>query len=94
MEAVRDWLLVALFLETFITLILLIIVIVQVWQLVRLLRGEVMPILDTVRRTTNTVQGTAEFVSETTVRPLIRAASAMAAATRFVRAFFGLTRGA
>lgn len=91
METVRDVLIVALFVESLIVITLLIILIWQISSLVRLLQREVMPILDTARRTTTTVQGTANFVSQKTVMPLIRIASATAAANRFVRALLGLT---
>ncbi|MHB1131944.1 MAG: hypothetical protein ACYC4L_06090 [Chloroflexota bacterium] len=92
METVRDVLIILLFFETLIVIGLLVALLLQVLQLVRLLRGEVAPILDSVRRTSNTVKGTAEFVSDSTVLPLIRVASATAAASRFVRAFLGLAR--
>jgi hypothetical protein len=91
LEGIRDILIIVLFLESLIVIALLIILVWQVMRLVRLLSGEVTPILDSMRRTTSTMQGTAEFVSETTVMPIIRAATAVSAASRFVRSLFGLT---
>lgn len=91
METARDILVILLAFLSIVVVVLLVILIYQVWSLVRLIRGEVTPILESVRQTTSTVKGTAEFVSETTVLPIIRVASAMAAANRFVRALFGLT---
>ena len=87
----RDILMIVLFLETLIVIGLLVALILQIMQLVRLIRGEVTPVLDSVRRTSNTVKGTAEFIGDSTVRPMIRVVSAVAATTRFVRAFLGLT---
>ena len=43
----------------------------------------------TTAQTAKTVQGTATFVSDRTVRPLIEIYSAAAGAARFARAFFG-----
>ena len=92
LEGFRDILIVVLFLESVIVITLLIILVLQVSRLVSLIKGEVTPILSSVKRTTSTVQGTAEFVGETTVMPLIRVVSALAAANRFVRSFLGLSR--
>lgn len=92
METFQDVLLIALFFLTIVVVVLLIVLILQIMQLIRLIRGEVTPILDSVKRTTGTIKGTAEFVSETTVVPIVRAASAMSAVNRFVRAWLGLTR--
>jgi hypothetical protein len=91
LEGIRDVLIIALFFLTLITIGLLIALILQIMQLVRVMRGEVTPILASVRRTSNTVKSTAEFLGDSTVRPLIRVASVVAATTRFVRAFLGLT---
>lgn len=91
LEGIRDILIIVLFVETLIVIGLLVVLILQVMQLVRFMRSEVTPILASVRRTTNTVKGTAEFIGDNTVRPLILIASASAATTRFVRAFLGLT---
>ncbi len=91
LETIRDILVVLLAFLSAIVIILLIVLIWQVRTLVQVIRGEVTPILETVRHTSNTVKGTADFVSETTVLPLIRLAAAVTAGTRFFRALFGLT---
>ncbi len=91
LETIRDVLVVLLAFLSAVVIILLIILIWQVRTLVQVIRGEVTPILETVRHTGNTVKGTADFVSETTVVPLIRVAAAVAAGTQFFRALFGLT---
>ncbi|MCL4466437.1 MAG: hypothetical protein M1401_08395 [Chloroflexi bacterium] len=91
LEGFRDILIVVLFFLLVVVIALLAVLILQVYQLVRMVRGEVAPILDSMKRTSTTVRGTAEFVGETTVIPLIRVVSTLAAAVRFVRAFLGLT---
>lgn len=98
LEGLREFLVVAkdlivffLFLESLVVIALLIVLVWQVMRLVQIVSSEVTPILDSVRRTSSTVKGTAEFVSETTVKPVITFVSAASAASRFVRSFFGLT---
>jgi hypothetical protein len=92
LEGIQDVLLIALFLSTLIVIALLIVLILQIMQLVRLIRGEVTPLVGSVRRTASTVRGTAEFVGDTAVVPIVRVASALAAINRFVRAWLGLSR--
>ena len=56
-----------------------------------LLRGEVAPILDSVRLTLQRVEGTAAFVSETAVSPVIRVYSVVAGARRMAGVLSGVT---
>jgi len=56
-----------------------------------LLKGEVTPILDSTRQTLQRVQGTAAFVSETAVTPIVRAYSAVAATRRVLGVLSGVT---
>ena len=56
-----------------------------------LLKGEVTPILDSTRQTLQRVQGTAAFVSETTVSPIVRVYGAVATARRVLGVLSGVT---
>jgi hypothetical protein len=69
---VRDLAIVLLALESLIIGILLVILTLQVMSLVRLLRDQVKPILESVDVTTRTVRGTTKFMSETFVTPMVR----------------------
>lgn len=56
-----------------------------------LLRGEVAPILDSVRLTLQRIEGTAAFVSETAVSPVIRVYGVVAGAKRMAGVLSGVT---
>jgi hypothetical protein len=51
----------------------LIVLILQIAALFNLLKNEVMPILESVQNTANTVRGTTAFMSQNLTRPVIRA---------------------
>ena len=87
MAIVRDGAIIFLAIESLFIGILLIVLIWQVMSLIRLLRDEIRPILNSADETVRTVRGTTTFVSETLVRPMIRAsgfASGVAQALRIL----------
>lgn len=87
MAVVRDGAIILLALESLVIGILLIILIWQVMSLIKLLREEIKPILNSADETARTVRGTTAFVSETFVRPMIRVsgfASGVAQALRIL----------
>lgn len=74
-QAVRDWAIVVLAAMSLVVCFLLVVLILELRGLVRLLRREGKPILESARGTLGVVEGTAGFVSDRFVAPLIRAAS-------------------
>jgi hypothetical protein len=58
----------------------------------RILTGNLQPTMENVRETSETVRGTAAFVSDYAVRPVVRAYSAYAGARRFLTTFVRLAR--
>ena len=56
-----------------------------------LLRGEVAPILDSLRITLQRIEGTASFISETAVSPVIRVYGIVAGAKRMAGVLSGVT---
>ncbi len=58
----------------------------------RILTGNLQPTLENVRETSQTVRGTAAFVSDYAVRPVVRAYSTYAGARRFITTFVRLAR--
>jgi len=58
-----------------------------------ILKGEVTPLLDSARRTLQTVQGTTAFVGETAVSPIIRIYGIIAAIRRAFAVLVGLVGG-
>jgi predicted PurR-regulated permease PerM len=79
---IRDISVIILALESIVVLLLLGVVIGMLWWLIQTLEKKITPILDTtnetvnnVSETVNTVRGTATFVSDTVVSPVIKAVS-------------------
>jgi hypothetical protein len=68
--------------------IFLAILIWQIYRLVKMTEMEIKPIVKDTQETANTVRGTAGFVSENVVDPVIRASSTVAG---YRRAFRSLT---
>lgn len=79
---IRDISVIILALESIVVLLLLGVVIGMLWWLIQTLERKITPILDTtnetvnnVSETVNTVRGTATFMSDTVVSPVIKAVS-------------------
>ena len=79
---IRDISVIILALESIVVLLLLGVVIGMLWWLIQTLEKKITPILDTtnetvsnVSETVNTVRGTATFMSDTVVSPVIKAVS-------------------
>jgi hypothetical protein len=62
--------------------------VIKVNDLVQLLDREIRPVLTRMQKTINTVGGTATFLSDHAVQPVISAASTVAAVQTIVRALF------
>jgi hypothetical protein len=84
MATARDVAIIILALESIIIGALLVLLIFQVQGLVRLLREEIRPILDSVNETAGTVRGTTAFVSDTVVSPVMRVAGLISALRRII----------
>jgi hypothetical protein len=84
MAVARDLAIIIVAFETIIVNILLAILIIQVIRLMRMLRDEVLPILNSTQETVGTVRGTATFVSDYLVQPVVKVASFTAGARKVV----------
>ncbi len=84
---IRDIAIILIAVETIVLNALLIILIWQIWRLVRMLRDEVRPILEDARETVGTVKGTAAFMSEEVVAPVIQTTGRLAGLRRSVQVF-------
>jgi len=89
----RDFAIIILALESIVVLFLLGVVIGLLWWLIQTVERKIIPILDSTSETVNTVRGTATFVSDTVVSPLIRAASYAAAIRRAAQVLAGWREG-
>jgi len=70
---------------------LLIVLLLQLQSLIRLLREEIRPILDSAQDTMGTVRGTTAVVSEYVVSPVARAASIVAGIRQALEVLAGRT---
>jgi len=81
---IRDIFIIVLALESLIIGAALVILVVQLALLLNLLQNEVKPILETTRRTMNTLKGTTVFLSEHAVKPVINLSSMAAGVKKLV----------
>ncbi len=87
-EVLRDIFIILMAVESLAIGILLIVLIVQLINLTKLLREEVLPILNSTNETVSTVKQTTTFVSDVVVSPLIKAVSTVSAVQGGLRAIF------
>jgi hypothetical protein len=59
-------------LESLVIGVALVVLLIQLASLINLLQNELRPILDATSETVNTLRGTAEFLGESVVEPVIR----------------------
>jgi len=71
-DKIRDIFIIVVAFESLIVGVALVILIVQLASLINLLRNEVQPILDATNETVNNLRGTAEFLGENVVEPVIK----------------------
>jgi uncharacterized membrane protein YqjE len=89
---IKDISIIVLALESIVVLLLLGVVVGMVWWLIQTLEKKITPILDTtnetvsnVSETVNTVRGTATFVSDTVVSPVIKVVSYASGVKRAIK---------
>lgn len=92
LAGIRDVAIVLLALESLVIGVLLALTLIQIRKLVRLLREEIAPMLDAASQTLDTVNGTASFVSQNVVTPLIKVSSYSAGAVQTLRSLFLIGR--
>jgi len=71
-DKIRDVFIIVVALESLVIGVALIVLIVQLASLINLIQNEVRPILDATNETVNTLRGTAEFLGENVVEPVIK----------------------
>jgi hypothetical protein len=83
-ETVRDLFIIFLALESLAIGTLLVILTFQLIMLIRLLRDDIKPMLESTQETMNTVKGTANFVSDQVTKPAIAASGYFSGVARSV----------
>ena len=81
-ETVRDIFIILLGLEFMIIGIALVIMVIQLARLINMLNNEVRPILDSANEAANTMRGTARFLSDKLVAPVVKVNAGAAAVRR------------
>lgn len=71
-DKIRDVFIIVVALESLVIGIALIVLIIQLASLINLLQNEMRPILQATSETVNTLRGTAEFLGENVVEPVIK----------------------
>ncbi len=87
LQIVRDLAIVLLAVESLVVGIVLIILVFEVISLIRLIRDEIKPILNSADETVRTVRGTTTFVSDTFVTPMVRVSSFATGVAQALRIF-------
>ncbi|MFN3742968.1 MAG: hypothetical protein ACK4VW_09945 [Anaerolineales bacterium] len=90
-ERIRDIFIIILALESLVIGAALIILLIQLAILINLLQNEVRPILQATQETVNNLRGTAEFLGENVVEPVIKLNSYLAGLQRVIQ-LFGIKR--
>ncbi len=83
-DKIRDVFIIVVALESLVIGVALIVLIVQLASLINLLQNEVRPILLATTETVNTLRGTAEFLGENVVEPVIKLNSYLAGLRRML----------
>lgn len=86
---VRDILIIFLALTSIVVWVLLGILIWQIWRLTKMVQSELKPLMADTKETVATVRGTASFMSENVVSPVIQTSSKVAGYRRTAMALFG-----
>lgn len=81
-ETIRDIVIILVAFEFMVIGLALVILLFQLAQLLNLLQNEVRPIIDSASEAANTLRGTARFLSDNLVEPVVKVNAGLAAARR------------
>ncbi|MBI5942826.1 MAG: hypothetical protein HY864_00530 [Chloroflexi bacterium] len=81
---IRDVFIIVVALESLVIGVALIVLVMQLASLINLLQNEIRPILHATSETVNTLRGTAEFLGENVVEPVIKLNGYLAGLTRML----------
>ncbi len=83
-DRIRDVFIIVVALETLVIGVAMVVLVLQLASLINLLQNEVRPILHATNETVNTLRGTAEFLGESVVEPVIKLNGYLAGITRVI----------
>jgi len=90
-QRLRDIFIIVVALETLVIGVALIVLVIQLASLINLIQNEVRPILHATSETVNTLRGTADFLGENVVQPVIELRGYLAGLNRMLE-LFGVKR--
>ncbi len=82
---IRDIAIILVALEILILNGLLIVLVWQVWRLIKMIQTETKPVIEDAQETVSTMRGTADFVSNSVVEPVVKTSSKIAGFRRSVK---------
>ena len=85
LSSIRDVTIIVVVFEVFMIFVALVALALQIARLVGTVQGEVQPMIENTREATETVKGTAQFISKNAVKPIISTGAVLAGAVAFVR---------
>lgn len=89
---IRDLFLIVMAMEGMVIMLALIVLILQVAALVNVLQSEIKPIVDNANQTASTVKGTAQFMSQNVVEPVMKWSAITAGVGGILREALGIRR--
>ncbi len=92
LASARDIAIIFLAVETIVIGIFLAVLVWEVWRLIKMLNTEIKPILQSADETARTVRGTATFVSDNFVTPMVRVSSFTSGVMEALRIIAGRRR--
>jgi hypothetical protein len=84
-EIVRDWSIIILALSTIVTQVIMVLLLLEVRSLSKMLRENILPILQSADETVRTVRGTSVFMTDNVVTPVVRVSSIAAGVSEALR---------
>lgn len=85
MPGIVSWMLAIAALLSLVAFALLVVVALEIRDLVKQIKNELLPVIDTAQQTVRTVQGTSDFVTSGLVKPLITGVSVSAGVAKTVQ---------
>ena len=92
MSSIRDVAIIIVVFEVFMIIVAVVALTLQIARLVSTIQGEVEPMINNAREATETVKGTAQFVSKNAVKPIISAGAVFAGVVTFIREISAIQR--
>lgn len=84
-EIIRDWSIIFLALSTLVTQVIMVLLLLEIRSLSKMLRENILPILQSTDETIRTVRGTSVFVTDNVVSPVVKISGFAAGVSQALR---------